>query len=168
MELWDAYGAEGKMAGFDIVRGEKVPEGYYHLVCEAVIRHEDGDYLLMQRSFEKEIYPGKWEIGAGGSALKGEDKFQAVKREVREETGIDTGKLEEIYGLVNEQRRSIYAGFLLTTSFDKKNIRLQEGETIDYKWISKEELIAHFDSEECLPSAQERLQEFMDSIRWGV
>lgn len=165
MEIWDAYNADGTLAEFDIVRGEEVPKGYYHLVCEAVIQHEDGDYLLMQRSFEKEIYPGKWEIGAGGSALKGEDKIQAVKREIREETGIDTGEWKEIYSLVYEPHHSLYAGFLLITSFDKKNIRLQEGETIDYKWISKEELIAHFDSEECLPSAQERLQEFMDSIR---
>ena len=97
--------------------------------------------------------------------VKGEDKIQAVKREIREETGIDTGEWKEIYSLVYEPHHSLYAGFLLNTSFDKKNIRLQEGETIDYKWISKEELIAHFDSEECLPSAQERLQEFMDSIR---
>ena len=165
MELWDAYDAEGKLAGFDIVRGEKVPEGYYHLVCEAVICHEDGDYLLMQRSFEKEIYPGKWEIGAGGSALKGEDKFQAVKREVREETGIDTGELEEIYGFVHEKHHAIYAGYLLTTPIDKNAVRLQKGETIDYKWISKEELLEHYDSEACLPSTRERLSAFMDSIR---
>ena len=76
MEIWDAYNADGTLAEFDIVRGEEVPKGYYHLVCEAVIQHEDGDYLLMQRSFEKEIYPGKWEIGAGGSALKAKIKFK--------------------------------------------------------------------------------------------
>jgi len=165
MEIWDAYYADGTLAGFDIVRGEKVPEGYYHLVCEAVIQHEDGEYLLMQRSFEKEIYPGKWEIGAGGSALKGENKLEAVKREIREETGIDTGELKEIYSLVHEPHRSLYAGFLLITSFDKKSIRLQEGETVDYKWISKEELIEHYESEECLPPTRERLCEFINSIR---
>ena len=25
MEIWDAYNADGTLAGFDIVRGEKVP-----------------------------------------------------------------------------------------------------------------------------------------------
>ncbi len=165
MELWDAYHADGTLAGFDIVRGEKVPEGYFHLVCEAIIRHVDGDYLLMQRSFEKKIYPGKWEIGAGGSALKGEDKLQGVKREVREETGIDIGELEEIYGLVHEKHHAIYAGYLLTTAIDKNAVRLQEGETIDHKWVSKKELLEHYDSEDCLPSTRERLRKFMDSIR---
>ena len=96
MELWDAYKADGTLAGLDLVRGEKIPLNWFHLVCEAVIQHTDGDFLLMQRSFDKEIYPGKWEIGAGGSALKGENKLEAVLREIKEETGIDTGEIKEI------------------------------------------------------------------------
>lgn len=64
MELWDAYKADGTLAGFDLVRGEKIPTGFFHMVCEAVIQHAEGDYLIMQRSFEKDIYPGAWEIGA--------------------------------------------------------------------------------------------------------
>ncbi len=65
MELWDVYNADRTLAGTDLVRGENIPQNYYHLVCEAIIYHTDGEYLLMQRSFEKEIYPAKWEIGAG-------------------------------------------------------------------------------------------------------
>ena len=74
----------------------------------------------MQRSFEKEIYPGKWEVGAGGSALKGENKLQAVLRETEEETGINEGICEEIYSLVHERHHAIYYGYLFVTSFDKK------------------------------------------------
>jgi len=132
MELWDAYKADGTLAGFDLVRGEKIPAGYFHMVCEAVIQHADGDYLLMQRSFEKEISPGAWEIGAGGSALKGENKLEVVFREVKEETGIDSGEFEEIYRLVQEKQQSIYYGYLLKTDYPKDAIKLQEGETIDY------------------------------------
>lgn len=165
MEVWDAYNVDGTLAGFDLIRGNPIPPNYYHLVCEAIIRHTDGDYLLMQRSFEKEIYPGKWEIGAGGSALKGEDKITAVKREIEEETGINVGDLEEIYTCVWEKHQSIYYGYLLNTSFDKENVKLQTGETIDYKWISKQELIAFYDSSECSPTLKERLTSYIDSIR---
>lgn len=165
MELWDAYEADGTLAGFDLIRGEKIPAGYFHMVCEAVIRHVDGDYLLMQRSFEKEVYPGAWEIGAGGSALKGEDKLQAVLREVREETGIDTGELEEIYQLVREKQQAIYYGYLLKTDYAKDAIKLQEGETIDYKWLTKEEFIEFFDTNQQIPTLAERLKDWVDSIR---
>ncbi len=62
----------------------------------------------MQRSFQKEIYPGKWEIGAGGSAIKGEDKIQAVLREIKEETGIVNGELKELYHIVHKGFQAIY------------------------------------------------------------
>ena len=164
MELWDAYHADGTLAGFDLIRGESIPPNYFHLVCEAIIQHTDGEYLLMQRSFNKEIYPGKWEVGAGGSALKGENKLQAVLREIREETGIDDGVLTELYHLVHNKHQAIYFGYILTTSCSKNSIQLQEGETINYKWLSKEELIEFYDNSPYTPS-KERLQDYMNSIR---
>lgn len=164
MEIWDAYHANSSLAGFDLIRGEKIPQNYYHLVCEAIIQHTDGEYLLMQRSFNKEIYPGKWEIGAGGSALKGEDKLQAVLREVREETGVDSGNLKEIYHFVHEPHQAVYYGYILITSCDKDSIKLQENETIDFKWLSKEELLEFYDNSPNTPS-KERLKEFINSIR---
>lgn len=45
MELWDAYKADGTLAGFNLIRGEKIPAGFFHMVCEAVIQHADGDFL---------------------------------------------------------------------------------------------------------------------------
>ena len=164
MELWDAYNADGTLAGFDLIRGEKIPAGCFHMVCEAVIQHVDGDYLLMQRSYEKDIYPGKWEIGAGGSALKGESSTEAVLREIKEETGIDTGELEEIYYIIHQKNQSIYCGYLLKTACDKEAIQLQENETIAYQWISKNELFEFYDKE-CPPTLKERLKDYVESIR---
>ena len=165
MELWDAYHEDGTLAGFDLIRGERIPSNYFHLVSEAVIQHTDGDYLLMQRSFEKENFPGIWEIGAGGSVLKGENEIEAVLREVKEETGIAGGDLKEIYHIVHKGYQSIFFGYLLTTSCYKNSIQLQDKETIDYKWISKEELIEYYDSEQYPPRLRERLKDFINSIR---
>ena len=50
MELWDAYDAQGKRIGETLIRGEPIPNGRYHMVCEALVRHADGEYLLMQVS----------------------------------------------------------------------------------------------------------------------
>lgn len=44
MELWDAYNEAGEKLGFDLVRGQKIPDGVYHLVCEVVVRGTDGDF----------------------------------------------------------------------------------------------------------------------------
>ena len=80
MELWDAYDRDGNRLGVDLVRGEPVPEGMYHIVSETIVRHVNGDYLLMLRDPTKPIRPGEWELGAGGSALKGETPVEAARR----------------------------------------------------------------------------------------
>lgn len=40
MELWDAYTRDGQPTGDLLVRGEKIPQGLYHIVCEVLVRHE--------------------------------------------------------------------------------------------------------------------------------
>ena len=50
MELWDAYDENfRRVEGVSLVRGEPIPAGAYHLVCDVLVRHTDGSYLLMQR-----------------------------------------------------------------------------------------------------------------------
>lgn len=64
-ELWDAYdNTFNKIKGMTLVRGESIPDGVYHLVCDIVVKHTDGSYLLMQRDFQK-TYGGMWELTAG-------------------------------------------------------------------------------------------------------
>lgn len=164
MEVWDAYDRQGVKTGAELIRGERIGEGLYHLVCNVVVRHADGDFLLLKRGFGKEAYPGFEEIGAGGSALKGETPLQGALRELREESGIEAKELEEIYRVVNDRNHSIHHGYLCVTDIPKDAIVLQEGETIDYRWISKEELADFFCSEKCIPSQKERLKGFMDSL----
>ena len=49
MELWDAYDRElNKLGGVTLVRGEEVPDGMYHLVSEVIVKHTDGEFLLMR------------------------------------------------------------------------------------------------------------------------
>ena len=96
MELWDAYDEKlNKIEGMTLVRGEEVPDGVFHLVCEIIVRHTDGTYLLMQRDPQKHL-GGMWEATAGGSALQGEDSITCALRELSEETGIKADKLTEV------------------------------------------------------------------------
>lgn len=130
MEIWDAYKKDGSLAGCDLLREEPIPNGLYHLVCEVLVKHVDGSYLLMQRDFSKEGYPGMFEATAGGSALKGESPVIGAVRELKEETGIATDELIPIYHIMSHN--TIYYGFLCVTDCDKSSVVLQEGETVAY------------------------------------
>ena len=137
-ELWDAYDKNfNKIENTTLVRGEPIPDGIYHLVSEVIVKHTDGSYLLMQRDFRKH-HGGEWEVTAGGSALQGENALEAAIRELKEETGLSADEMQEITRVVHDSHHSLYIIYLCVSDFDKNSVVLQEGETIDYKWVDKE------------------------------
>lgn len=140
MELWDAYDKDGNLTGATLVRGEPIPDGTYHLVCDVLVRHTDGTFLLMQRDPNKETWPGVFEATAGGSALTGEEPLEAAKRELREETGITRGTFSPLFCDVG--RHALYRGFLCETNWPKEEITLQQGETVSFRWVTMEEMRA--------------------------
>lgn len=163
MELWDGYLADGSLANIDLVRGEAIPKGIYHLVCEILVRHTDGDYLLMQRDFSKPNYGGYYEATAGGSALKGESKLVCAERELLEETGITAKALQEIGRYVSED--TIYFNYLCITDCDKTSVSLQEGETISYKWVNENDFISFINSDKIIDV--QRIRYFDYFIKMG-
>lgn len=163
MELWDAYDGKEQKLGFDLIRGEKIPDGVYHIVCEVLARHVDGDYLLMQRDKRKPNYPGLFEASAGGSALKGENALQCAERELLEETGISTSVFTPIDVIISDDSHSIYHVYYCETDCDKESIRLQETETIDYKWVKKETLQSMLENGEIVPTARIRLRKYFEN-----
>jgi 8-oxo-dGTP pyrophosphatase MutT (NUDIX family) len=163
MEIWDAYKEDGTLAGCDLIRGEEIPKGLFHLVSEIIVKHKDGMYLLMQRDWKKPNFPGLYEASAGGSALKGEQAYDAAVRELKEETGIEAKKLKLIYK--GRSKHAIFYGYLCETDCDKESITLQEGEIISYLWMAKEEFLKFVESDKYIQPYKERMNEYLDSIR---
>lgn len=159
MEIWDAYDRDlNRIEGVSLVRGESIPAGFYHLVCDVIVRHADGTYLLMRRDPRKH-FGGMWEATAGGSALRGEAPLPCAMRELWEETGIRTGRLTEV-GRVRSHD-TIYVEYLCETDCDKDAVALQPGETVAWRWVSREELLAMKKSE----LVTERMQRFIEGLQ---
>ena len=124
------------------VRGEPLPEGVYTLVCKVLIRHRDGTILITRRDPVKKFGGGMWEISGGGTAQYGEDGEACIRRETREETGIELGAIRELRRVcLKGTMRSFFVEYLAETDWEKDNITLQPGETVDYRWVTKEELL---------------------------
>ena len=158
MELWDAYDKDfRKIQGITLIRGEAIPEGIFHLVCDVIVRHADGSYLLMQRDKRKH-FGGMWEATAGGSAIQNESPLECAARELQEETGITSDNLVEV-GRVRS-RDTIYVEYLCVTDCKKDSITLQEGETSAYKWVSRMELVSMKRDE----LVTDRMHQFIDEL----
>ena len=137
-EVWDAYNKRGNKLGFDLYRGEKIPEDTYHIIVEVYVFTNEKEVLITQRHPNKP-WGLKWEI-TGGSILKGETPKLGAVRELQEETGIVVNEddLIPIYTVPNKDFRSIYYSFATIIDKAKTKIILQDGETIDFRVLSYE------------------------------
>ena len=112
MELWDIYDRDKQRTGRTMKRNDwHMQPGDFHLTVLGVIRHTNGKYLITKRVMTKAWAPGSWEV-SGGAAQAGEDSLDAVKREIKEETGLEVTRTEFLFSLPNTY---LYSGFLVHT-----------------------------------------------------
>jgi ADP-ribose pyrophosphatase YjhB (NUDIX family) len=166
MEIWDLYDEKGNKTGetWERSRAKEIPEGRYHIVCDILIRHRDGDFLLTLRDSRKEMYPGCWEASAGGSALAGETPEEGARREMQEETCLKAEKLELISITRKPDSRSVVYAFIAMVDAAKDSVMLQEGETVDYQWMKLSALRKMIRDEPVLAIQYPRYKPYLDTL----
>ena len=111
-------------------------------VSKALIENENGEFLTVQKSESYDWKAGKWEL-PGGKIEEKEDRLQAGKREVKDETGLEVANLQDVVRVEVEEPRGrkpvVDCWILHTTSFSGE-IELSE-EHQEYRWVSGEEFL---------------------------
>ena len=108
-----------------------------------VIRCE-GKYLLVQRSSNDDVFPGKWQ-NLGGKVELGETVEQAIKREVNEEIGLKLDKhpfFLQSYSWKKDSNSPIRLGliFLFELPGKLRNYKIKiNPELANFKWFTFEE-----------------------------
>lgn len=168
-ELWDACDREGNLLGFDLVRGEPIPEGAWYRVAAILPVTEDGRVLVTKRHPQKH-WGGYWEC-SGGAVVKGETPLQAAFRELREETGVAVSRLYPAYIEAQDVRQgvdpAVFYTYLAVFRPEEQTIRLQEGETVDYRLLPYEAFKRFMQTDEFVPSVRQRIlrhQELFDRM----
>lgn len=166
-EVWDAYDKDGNKLGFDLFRDEPIPEGVYHIVVEIYTITESNEVLVTQRHKNK-LFALKWEV-TGGSVLKDETPEQGAIRELREETGIEVmnSDLNFVYSYNYKNFPSIYKCFIVFINKEKTKIQLQDGETIDYRYLPYNEFKQFIQTDDYVSLLRERFyfhEEQFDTI----
>lgn len=146
MELWDIYDSNKRRTGRTMKRNDWcLKDGEYHLTVLGVIMRPDGKFLITRRVMSKAWAPGWWEV-SGGAVQAGENSFDAVVREVREETGLDVSDCEGGY-LFTYHRENPGEGdnyfvdiYRFVVDFEEADIKLQEEETEGFKLATADEI----------------------------
>lgn len=139
-ELWDIYDRNRISLGKTHIRGEKLPQGEFHIVVNIMSVNKDGKILITKRHPDKP-FGGKWEI-SGGSVISGETSLQGAVRELSEETGLTVRENELAYcgTIVRTPSGCLHDFYLYKGDFSEKDITLQEGETVAFRLVTPEEL----------------------------
>lgn len=150
-EYWDVYDSERRPLGKVHQRGVPMAEGEYHLVVQIWIRDDAGRFLISRRHPDKP-WPLFWET-VQGSATAGETTLDGARRELEEEIGL-TVKEEELRlaGTTIDGRNTIYDVFELRWNGRASDLKFQETEVVDAKWVGFDELCAIDDGEDFVPT----------------
>lgn len=126
---------------------------HLHEVVITAIVIKDGKYLITQRAKTKKRFPGMWTVPGG--KLETSDYLnlpkdteyywynvleKVLRREVKEEVGIDINNIEYVTSLAtvhSDGAPSLVISCM--ADYVSGDIKMQEGETDDYKWVSVEE-----------------------------
>lgn len=139
-EKWDILDKNGNPIGKTTIRGKSfLKPGEYHLVVHIWIISDDGMYLIQRRSDSKKLMPGEW-AATGGAAISGEDSFTAAKRELFEELGIQMTEKNSKKAFRIKRRNSLLDVWVTTSDLNAWELKLQESEVADAKWITETEL----------------------------
>ncbi len=147
---------------------------HYRQSTSAVIMNKLGQILIVQKSSYKD---NEWDI-PGGGVEEGEKPEVAIIRELSEELGsskfevIKASKLIDSYEWPDElikqkikENKPVYRGqqrtqFLVKFTGEKNELKTQEEEIKEIKWVFTNELPAHF----VFPHQMEKMEELLNEF----
>ena len=144
MELVDIYNNKHELTGLKKERKE-LQNGEYRLSCFVWIINDKNELLIQQRLASAKKCPNMWETCSGG-AVSGDTAKTGILREIEEELGIKV-KEENLTYIGSVIRLMDYVEvFVLKENIDVKDVKIQEDEVQDVKWVSIPEFENMIDS----------------------
>jgi 8-oxo-dGTP diphosphatase len=95
--------------------------------------------LILKRSENKKVLPGYYEMPGGGIEF-GESPEEAIKREIKEETGLETKILNPYCTFSDVINNKQYIDIQFYAKIiGEDDVKLSDEHT-EYKWISRDEI----------------------------
>jgi isopentenyldiphosphate isomerase len=156
-ELVDVIDDAGRTIGVTTrarIRAERVP----HRCTYVLVLNSHGELFIHLRTPTKDLFPSHWDACIGGVLTAGESYADGVRREVREELGVDVTPCE-LFPFRYADDRTIVHGMVYRLDHDGP-FRLQPEEIVRGEFVTLEEAARRAEREAFCPDGLAVLREF--------
>lgn len=144
-------------------RAEMRKDVLRHRAVFVAVISSSGQILIHQRSANKDLWPGWWDLAVGGVVASGETYDDAARRELDEEIGVSAGKINFLgTGLYDDSDVSL-VGHCYWVAHDGP-FHLRDGEVTRTEWASRTELVELMAMTRFLPDSRALLLPLLTDI----
>lgn len=145
-----------------VSRGDAQARGLITRCTFIFVFNSTGQLCLHQRTNHKRLYPGFWDVAAGGVVGAGESYAQGAERELAEELGVAGVTLTEHLRFYFESADSrLWAG-VFSCCWDGP-LEMQPEEVQDFRWIDPHSQWQR-NGEQYAPDSMDALQRLLQQI----
>jgi 8-oxo-dGTP pyrophosphatase MutT (NUDIX family) len=135
-----------------VTRSEMRARRLQHRSVGIAVISTHGRLLIHRRSDDKDIWPGWWDIAAGGVVASGETYEDAARRELAEELGLVDVEIECIgrSRYVDDDLAALCSGYRVVHDGP---FTFADGEVAEARWVTFDELESMRASHRFLPDS---------------
>jgi isopentenyldiphosphate isomerase len=122
-----------------VTRGEMRAQRLRHRTVFIAVMNLSGDVLVHRRADHKDVWPGRWDLAAGGVLAAGELYDEGAVRELAEELGIADVPLQRLGRGAYEDGEVVEIATVYRALWDGP-VRFADGEVEEARWMSLEEV----------------------------
>jgi len=118
----------------------------FSCVVGALIVNNQGHVFVQKRSPDRHLFPGCWDI-AGGHVEPGETLFEALAREIEEETGWQLVEIKRVVDIIDweeeidgQTRKNREFDFLVAVRGDLDQPQIEQEKFTEFRWVGKADL----------------------------
>lgn len=129
---------------------EKRPDVTFRMIVVAINHNEKDEYLICRMPQDRGVFPGQWGL-PGGGIEEGERMEAALRRELREELGIEVSDIKPLFfkdgqhtkSFADGSQREVYMIFLIFSCRANSSELKLSPEFSDYDWVKRDELLSY-------------------------
>jgi 8-oxo-dGTP pyrophosphatase MutT (NUDIX family) len=139
------------------MRAKRLP----HRSTYILVFNSQGELYVQKRTLTKDVFPGYYDVAAGGVVLAGETYEQGAERELEEEMGIRGVPLTRLFDFYFEHERTRLWGCAFSCIYEGEVV-LQEEEVESGAFVPISDILRRAETEPFTPDGVYVLQRYLD------